>query len=540
MTAHATLPVTLKADDDAGNETALNSTPEGHLEVAIHGPRLPFGSIHAEGLHPVFQSDPIYGINAQQVIATTGLAVGVGSGSGSVTSENGMFKVATGATQYSFASLQSRRRLRYRPGQGTVARFTALFPKSTVASCIQVAGIGTAEAGYYFGYNGTSFGILHSTGATREVQTMTITTASTATDDYVVTLPNTATVNVTATNNGDLTQTAYEIAQGTFPGWSAQAQGDTVVFLSGSAGAKSGTFSLAQTGAGTPAVASVAETVSGAAATTEDWIYQADWNGDTMDGSGDANNPSGIALNPANGNVYQIQMQYLGFGAVEFKVIAGLSGNNPEWVTVHTLRHPNSRSSSDGPHLSQPSMPFTMAVNSAGSTEDVPVQSGSFAGFTEGESVNIGPRLCYFNTAQKSSSTSAYVPLFTVQNNIVQNGIANQAVVNLQSVGGSAKGSANAHTEFMLIRDAALTGPANFTQFDSASSTYWDIAATGCTFANNSQVIGVYSVSESGHFNFNLIDSGITLQPGESITLAVRGIQNTANCVGSLNTREDQ
>lgn len=52
---YVTNPNGLEAKDDTGALTSLAATPEGHLEVAIHAPRLPFGSIHAESLNPVFQ-----------------------------------------------------------------------------------------------------------------------------------------------------------------------------------------------------------------------------------------------------------------------------------------------------------------------------------------------------------------------------------------------------------------------------------------------------------------------------------------------------
>lgn len=148
---------------DRGVPTQFNATAEGHLEVAIHGPRLPFGSVHVESLKPVFQVDGVYGLNTFLNRTSTGLAVGSGSGSGSVTGSGNKIVAATGTTQYSFATVQSRRRLRYRPGQGVVGRFAGYF-SSPVASSIVVAGWGSAEAGIYFGYNGTTFGILHSTG----------------------------------------------------------------------------------------------------------------------------------------------------------------------------------------------------------------------------------------------------------------------------------------------------------------------------------------------------------------------------------------
>jgi len=525
------LPTILYGLNDAGDTTSLNATPEGHLEVALHSPRLPFGSIHTESLTPVFQSDGIYGVNTFMMATTNGLAVGTGSNSGSVTGAGNRLVIATGTTQYSFATLQSRRRLRYRPGQGVIGRFACFF-STPAANSIVVSGFGTSESGIFFGYNGTSFGILYSTGGVREIHTLTITTASTATNDYVVTLPNTATVTVSATNNASTTRTAYEIAQGTFPGWTAAAQGATVVFLRASAGPTGGSFSLAQTGAGTPAAGTDATTLAGVAA-TDTWIPQASWNGDPLDGSG----PSGFTLAPSKGNVYQVGVQYLGSGTITFDVeVTYADGNNPEWARVHTLKIPNTQTAVS---LTQPAFPFTAAAYSAGSTTNVSVSVGSYAGFIEGDINNIGPRSSYYITSAVTSSISAFKPLFTVKNSNVFAGRANQTVGHLIDVNASVNGNTNSQTILFVVRNAVLTGPTNFTQFSSYSSTYWDTTATACTFEAK-DVIWSGSLAQADSVRAAFSDREITLQPGESISVVVRSTAATATCIGSLNIREDQ
>lgn len=57
--------------------------------------------------------------------------------------------------------------------------------------------------------------------------------------------------------------------------------------------------------------------------------------------------------------------------------------------------------------------------------------------------------------------------------------------------------------------------------------------------ATNDQLVWSATVSESGQFVFTFSDD-IELQPGETLTLAVRSVTQTATCVGQLNFREDQ
>jgi hypothetical protein len=59
-------------------------------------------------------------------------------------------------------------------------------------------------------------------------------------------------------------------------------------------------------------------------------IEQADWNGDTMDGSGDGNNPSGYTFDPTKESVFQIEFGWLGALGIRFYVFYGL-----QRITLH-------------------------------------------------------------------------------------------------------------------------------------------------------------------------------------------------------------
>lgn len=528
----------LMGETDGGVYKNVPVSIEGHIETSIHEPRLPFGSIHVESLTPIFQTDAVYGINPSEIIATTGHLTG-GTTSASNSGANNLFTCSTGTTALSFASIQSRKRLRYRPGQGVLGRFTALF-STPAASSILVAGYGTSESGYFFGYNGTDFGILYSTGGVREIQTLTVTTASTATDDYVVTLGGIE-FTVTATNNGSTVKTAYEIAQGDYDGWTAEQRGSTVVFLANSVGSKTADFTLEQTGAGTPAAGSFVETLAGSAA-TDTWVTQENWNGDVCDGSGSANNPSGFTLDQSKGNVFQIGIQYLGFGSVSFQIeVVSDNTNNPTFITVHTLKFPNTRTAVSS---SQPSFPFTMSAYSAGSTTDVSVSAASFTGMIEGGQYFTGPQITYQRETSGfvGSTASTYYPLFTVRNDFLYGNESverpNQSIIQL--LGMSVSHDDATPITFLLIRNASLAGTPNFTEYSTNSVAYWDVAATTCTFSTNDQLI--YSANTGQNSSVTLdFANPIPLQPGETVTLAARAVTGTATYVnGSLNTREDQ
>lgn len=519
---------------DNGRFGFIPVSSEKHLEVEVHGPRLPFGSVHAEKLTPVFQFDALYGINND--LASSGVA-----GSGWSYSSGAVFTCETGTQLYSQATLQSRKRLRYRPGQGVIGRFTALY--STPAQYgYQLAGFGTAEAGVYFGYGNTNdltdtrFGILYVTDGVREVRAFTVSTGATASGSVVIVLNNIG-YSVPVTNASNVYRTAYEVATYVgYRGWTTHIEGAIVYFTSDSAGAKVGTFSFSAGATG--AAASFTTSLTGVTS-TDTFIPQDEWNGDVLDGSNSTSNPSGITLNPLTGNVFQIDIQYLGFGAITFKIEnAPSDGNNADFITVHTLRYPNTYGK---PSFSQPAFPFTLAVYSAGSTSNVRVQSASVAGMIEGDKTLHGPRFSYYNQLTSVGSAN-YQALMTIHNARYWKGRNNQSVVNIISVSSALK-----HTSpciIYLVRNATLAGNPQFTQTGSDSSTLYDYSATTCTFSTN-QVIWSGHLGDTGeldhHFgngNFNAEET--TLQPGEFITLCAKAVTGTPSYVtGSINIRED-
>jgi len=492
--------------------------------------------LHTEKLTPVFQTDFVYGVNNGQTTTTTSL-------SGTVTGADNLAVCSTGTTQYSQAVLLGRKRLRYRPGQGVVGRFTALY-SSPVPYSYAIAGFGTASDGVYFGYGNTNdltdtdFGILYVKGGVREIKTLTVTVGATVASNVTITLNGVAfVVPVTASSN--VQRTVYEISTFTgYTGWDAYANGATVIFVRKSAGttASTQTFAAGTTGAS----ATIVQTKAGVAS-VDTFIPQTDWNGDKMDGTGGTSNPSGVLLDPTKGNVFEIGIQYLGFGAITFKIeTVSLGNNNATFTTVHTLKLPNSLTA---PSFTNPSFPFTMAAYSAGSTTNVEVKVGSYAGFIEGSKTLQGNRFSYFNSLTTVGATNLQA-LFTVMNTRYYNGKANQSVINLLSASGALK-----HTSpviYYLVKNGTLAGNPTFNHIASTSSSLYDTAATTVSYSNGDQLIWTGHLGDTGeidhHFgNGEYNAEEVTLQPGEWVTLAARAVTGSPSYVtGSINTREDQ
>ena len=94
-----------------------------------------FGENLSESITPVLQLDGLYGIGDDNLFQLNS----AGSGGQSVDS-NGLMTVNSGIGAGNFATLRSKRSIRYRPGQGSMCRFTAMWPVGFTTGYQQVAG----------------------------------------------------------------------------------------------------------------------------------------------------------------------------------------------------------------------------------------------------------------------------------------------------------------------------------------------------------------------------------------------------------------
>lgn len=134
---------------DIGDVSRYNPMP-----VEIGGASVSaFGDLITAENTPLVQLDFVYGINSQ-----TGITTVVGTGVAGTNAGRLQLQTGTGAT--GAAVFTSRKSAKYRPGQGVTARFTGAFTAG-IANSQQINGFGTAVDGYFFGYNGADFGLLH-------------------------------------------------------------------------------------------------------------------------------------------------------------------------------------------------------------------------------------------------------------------------------------------------------------------------------------------------------------------------------------------
>jgi hypothetical protein len=444
-----------------------------------------------------------------------------------VTNSNGLGVVSTGAGANNMARLRTTGRVRYVPGHGNRGRFTAVFTTGA-ANSTQAAGFGDESNGFFFGYNGTAFGILHRNNGSPEIRTLTISAGAndgTGTDDITITLDGNATTVTLTDFSGSTTLTANTIAAADYSqngtGWSAKAYGNTVVFTSYDAAAHTGTYSLVDTDS-TGAAGTFAQTVAGAVA-TDTWVPQASWNGDEIfDGTG----ITGTTIDPTKLNVYQIVYQYLGAGNIFFFLEDGIDG---QFHLVHTIRYANANTA---PSISNPHLPLEIEVKNTSNTSDIVVKSGSMSGGTDGVIQLVGPRRA-LSANSGSINAATETPIIVIKNSPVFGGKANTNKIKVINIGASAiVTSGNSSATVKLIKNAAITA-ASYTAVDASNSIVeYDTAATastGGTIIASAEVLAGTSISfDSEDYN------DLVLEAGDTLTVATVASSNNTTVYATI------
>ncbi|KKM03139.1 hypothetical protein LCGC14_1777400, partial [marine sediment metagenome] len=462
-------PPTLRgATDDANLQCRnLRVNPATNALIVDTAGTTGSGNTAAFGEAVVTEPDPLVqlkwtsGINLREINLPL-------SGSGTVTAANGEIVVGSGTTTGSVGCMSSRESAIYHPGQGIEARFTFRFTAG-VAGTTQIAGIGTQENGFFFGMNGTAFGVLHRTGGQREIRAATFTAGATGTGTITITLNGGATeTEVTAADTIGEVVTAvaasdYSAAGG---GWSAHAAGNRVFFIAVETDARAGTYSFVDTD--TTLVAATIAQSAAAAAPTDAWIASTAWSDDKADATGTL-----PVIDPTKGQVAKIQYQWLGYGMVFFSLENPATG---AYTTVHRIEYANANTQ---PSIRNPDLPATLLVDNGGTTSDIIIRSSSMALFRQGKQNVVGIPFVA-NASQSAIGTEEVILAIRVRE--VEGSLTNFKGIRVNSIA-AGNNSTNRVAEFHLELNPDLIGATTWTAVSTDSvvevSTNADITHTG-------------------------------------------------------------
>jgi len=524
ITGNVNIPGSVEISNDVGNPvpvtgTVAISTVTGEVTVVPSGATSTTAWNEPLGItiYPVVQQDAIYGLDSDKTRAYI-------AGTGNVAGANSTIVLSTGINQYSYATAQTVRGIRYRPGQGALARFTAYFANPTTGYT-QRAGFGSLENAIQIGYNGdaNNFGVLRASGGLASIYRLTVTNPATGAGS-TVTITLNGTAFVIAVPSGTVEENAAYIGQQTFTGWNAEEQNAQVTFQRQSLGSTPGAFSVSGTGTFT---ATLTELQIGTSQ-TENWTYQEDFNIDKLNGTG----PSGMDIDPSKLNVYQINFRWLGAGEIRY-AIEDAAGN---MVFFHREYYSNQYTT---PHLLNPTMKIQYVAASLGGTGANVVTGGSsLMGATEGEIVLTNYPNAVGTSLSGGFAQNTYQHMLSLRNNQVFNGKINQREIIVKRLSAAANSASSSPIQVYIYKNIQTTEPREWSGIGPGSFSAYSQQDTEVAHTT-SRVIFQMVVQPGGSVETDLGDLRIILAPSETLAVGMFATNTVQNAAVTLTWYED-
>ena len=239
-------------------------------------------------------------------------------------------------------------------------------------------------------------------------------------------------------------------------------------------------------------------------------IPQSSWD-DPMDGTG----ASGMTLDPTKLNVYFIQFQYLGAGAVKLWIENDATG---KMVLAHNLLYSNLNTV---PSIYNPNFHLMIHALNGVTTSDLIVKSASMAYFIEGETKYTEIQQPQQSTGKRQkTSVTTQVALFTIRNKSTYVTKDNFMDIILENISASIEASsANNLGEITLTKNATLGGTPAWVDINTTDSIV-DIDVSGTTVTGGKTIMTINMAGKNDRDIVNLTDFDLILVPGDTLTVS--------------------
>jgi len=254
---------------------------------------------------------------------------------------------------------------------------------------------------------------------------------------------------------------------------------------------------------------------------------QSSWD-DPLDGTG----PSGMTLDTTKLNVFYIQMQYLGAGAVKLFVEDEATGGI---ILVHTLDYVNQNTV---PHIYQPTLKFIFHADNKATANNLVVSTASLGYFVEGKTglielhqplASSGEQLKGGITAERAVCTIRNKTTYATRANFID------ALI-LGFYGSSEAGTSNNLAYVRLVKNATLGGTPVYNDINTTDSII-EIDVAGTTVTGGEEIHSIPLGGRNGTGREDLSNWGVILNPGDTITVAGESRGN-ADIAGGITWKE--
>jgi hypothetical protein len=236
------------------------------------------------------------------------------------------------------------------------------------------------------------------------------------------------------------------------------------------------------------------------------WTPQTQWNVDRMDGTG----LSGQTLHTSNGNIYMIQMQWLGFGAIKFFIEETNSGRiHP----VHVIRYANT---SPNTTVQVPIFNVCLESKNTTNTSDVVIKTPCISAFIEGTIHRIlGPRYGIDN--DKYLSENVFTNILTIRVKTSYNGKTNKIPIHINNLSAS---TSRKPIVIVLIKNATIVGDSAWKDINTVTSVVeYDTLGTTLTGGRS---LKTFCIGPGSGYSQTIDSYAIVIDAGCTLTIAAR------------------
>lgn len=249
-------------------------------------------------------------------------------------------------------------------------------------------------------------------------------------------------------------------------------------------------------------------------------VIQANWNIDKMDGTG----PSGVVFDPTKTQIFVIDFQWLGVGAVRF----GLVVDGAIWY-VHQMNHANIL---DAVYMKSAWLPLRYEIVNTGTT----TVAGSMkqicsAVSSEGGAEPTGILRSISNIASVSFGSADWVPVLSIRVNETLNSLPFRGVIQISGIDTLTTGVTAA--QFAVFENPTLATP-SWVPISASSPVNCDITATTITGGSQKMTMFNARTSSNSQVGQNELRGGA----GTIFTVAARSIGGNSAGNVSINWRE--
>jgi hypothetical protein len=237
-------------------------------------------------------------------------------------------------------------------------------------------------------------------------------------------------------------------------------------------------------------------------------IAQSSWD-DPLDGTG----KSGVTIDFTKLNIFYIQFQYLGAGAIYFWT------EHPETgvpFRFHTIPYANLYTT---PSTYNPNYHMTFHADNKATTSNVSVSTASYGYFIEGKT-----ELVEFHQPQNTTGTvvatgvTLEVALFTIRNKATYAGKVNYIDILLERYSASIEaGAANNLGTVRIVKNATLGGTPEWNDINTTNSVV-EIDVLATTVAGGKELLSIDLAGKNDSDKENLIPYKIVIHPLETVT----------------------